>query len=138
MIADALEHSLILRHMWYPSCFSCMNEIDDKCNSLVIFIEKKTGWGLRQTEHIRLHLWNGYSLTVNQVVMMSVKCWREDKLDLLFWYLPCKQKLSINIENSSCGQLYQLAIGDIYWKSWMKHESYSNFIYLLVNICYVL
>ena len=35
--------------------------------------EERTGKSLRQVEHIRGHLWHRYSITVNQVMVATVK-----------------------------------------------------------------
>jgi len=35
--------------------------------------ERKTGLQPRQTEHIRFHLWQRYSATIYQVMMVTLK-----------------------------------------------------------------
>jgi len=37
--------------------------------------EERTRKGLRQVEHIRGHLWHRYSITINQVMVVTVKWW---------------------------------------------------------------
>ena len=51
--------------MWHPSCISCRKPGDKN--------DKMTVLWLRQTEHIRGHLWHRYSITVNQVKVATVK-----------------------------------------------------------------
>jgi hypothetical protein len=55
--------------------------------------EERTGLWLRQTEHIRGHLWHRYSVTVSNVIMFSSSCGEQDTctwIALVFWnmYYP--------------------------------------------------
>ena len=49
---------------------------------------ERTGLWLRQTEHIRGHLWRRYSVKVSRVLMFSSFCGEQDKctwIPLVFW-----------------------------------------------------
>jgi len=46
--------------------------------------EERIGKCLRQVKHIRDHLWHRYSITVNQVMVATVKLWK--------WWLQFNQE----------------------------------------------
>lgn len=74
-------------------------------------MEKGTGYGLRQLENIR-YQHETYSKTVNQFVMVSVKCVRDYFNFTTFGLIAFDQQHSIKdimIENASLGLSYQLA-----------------------------
>ena len=60
-----------LLHIWHPSCY-CFYKTGNKS-----WMRKGPDYDyLRQTEHIRGPLWHRYSVTVNYVMMVTVKLWK--------------------------------------------------------------
>jgi hypothetical protein len=98
--------------------------------------EERTGKCLRQVKHIRGHMWHIYSITVNQVMVATVK--------LSKWWLqldqqdPCWQQPSIKeilIGTASSGISYQLR--DLYCNvatyKWKVHNEKIELISFIIN-----
>ena len=119
----------ILLHTWHPSCCSCQHKPDYKFNSVCYIREKGTVLCLWHYEHICNHLWNGYSITVNQLVMASVKL-TKGWFQLHHWNSSWNRFL---MSNSLSGKSWYQIPSREFRINWEKYTSYAGAAGMLLH-----